>query len=154
MMVGGGNHEVAIEALTFIYLEGVADLVDPDDLVDAIGGILIEMHRASAGLAEAARRGELSRQVWHCAVPQAEVHVTDILTGLAYIGPGMNKPVLDRFAASHPSASPTEIAEAIMAPRRSASEHWNSLNTRTTEHVFSKSSSVTTRACTQRSGLG
>lgn len=113
MMVGGGNHEVAIEALTFIYLEGVADLVDPDDLVDAIGGILIETHRASAGLVEAARRGELSREVWERALPQAEVLVTDALTELAYIGPGMSKPVLDRFAASHPAASPTEIGEAI-----------------------------------------
>jgi hypothetical protein len=60
-----------------------------------------------------AETGELSREVWKRALPQAEVFVTDALAELAYIGPGMSKPVLDRFAASHPAAYPTEIGEAI-----------------------------------------
>jgi hypothetical protein len=51
--------EIVKKALTHLYIEGVADLVDPDRLAEQVKVITQEKDGAIFGLADAARRGDL-----------------------------------------------------------------------------------------------
>ena len=53
------DREIAERALTHIYIEGVADLVDPEMLADQVELITQQRDRAIFALPDAARRGEL-----------------------------------------------------------------------------------------------
>jgi len=53
------DHEIAERALTILYLEGVADLVDAAALADQVSFIIRQRNEVIHGLPDAARRGEL-----------------------------------------------------------------------------------------------
>jgi uncharacterized protein YfcZ (UPF0381/DUF406 family) len=55
------DREIAERALTHLYIEGVADLVDPEALADRIELITRQRDEAIFALADAARHGELRR---------------------------------------------------------------------------------------------
>jgi hypothetical protein len=53
------DHEIVETALTGLYLEGVAGLVDAGSLAERVSFITRQRNEAIYGLADAARRGEL-----------------------------------------------------------------------------------------------
>ena len=53
------DREIAEKALTHLYIEDVADLVDPDSLCEQVKLITSQRDQAIFALPEAARRGEL-----------------------------------------------------------------------------------------------
>jgi hypothetical protein len=53
------DHEIAERALSHLYLEGVADLVDARLLAEQVASITRQRDGAIYGLVDAARRGEL-----------------------------------------------------------------------------------------------
>jgi hypothetical protein len=53
--------EIAEKALAHLYIEGVADLVDPEMLADHVRLITEQRNHAIEALPDAARRGELRR---------------------------------------------------------------------------------------------
>ena len=55
------DREIAERALTHLYIEGVADLVDPETLADQVKLITRQLDEAIFVLPDAARRGELRR---------------------------------------------------------------------------------------------